>query len=444
MTTIAPDATPMAPAAERARATFPCFDGLRALAAVMVVVHHAASLAGPDRTPRAIFVPAEVMDAGVAVFFVLSGFLIYRPFAAAHHSGANRQPTLAFWWRRLLRLVPAYWLALTFFWFIGSFDLGSHWWRYYLFVQVYSRSTALGQLVQAWSLCTEVSFYLAIPVWAFLVAKVVRDRRHATAVNLAGCAALYVGAFVSRAVITQRDPNWRGISFQWLPTNADLFAVGMAVAVLSVAAAENDRLRSTASRLAQPAIVWGLAAAALLAWYAWRIGSPPGDPLAPGGGYRGFFWQRRQFTLGLLSLLLLVPAVFGDQARDPLRRLLRWRPIAWVGIVSYGLYLWHFDWMKRALARPGNPATGTEGWPGWFSLPSGTTGFLAVLAIGMGAGLVFAAASWYLAEQPLLRFKGLVGSRSPGNVAPGPVSRLEQDVLAVGTVRPSRDRDGEH
>ncbi len=124
--------------------TFPCFEGLRALAAMMVVVHHAASLAGPESTPHAIRVPAEVMDSGVAVFFVLSGFLIYRPFAAAHHGGRPLPASLAFWWRRLLRLVPAYWLALTFFWVIGSFELGRDWWRYYLPADLFARDRPRG------------------------------------------------------------------------------------------------------------------------------------------------------------------------------------------------------------------------------------------------------------------------------------------------------------
>ena len=411
----AADAAVTAPGATaKPRVTFPCFEGLRALAAVMVVVHHAASLAGPAHTPRAIFVPAEVMDSGVAVFFVLSGFLIYRPFAAAHRASGVQPPTLAFWWRRLLRLVPAYWLALTFFWFLGSFDLGRDWWRYYLFLQIYSRTTVLGGLVQAWSLCTEVTFYLLVPLWAFVVAKVVRDRRRATAVDLAGCALLLLAAVASRALISHRNPTWRGMAFQWLPTNLDLFAVGMAVAVLSVAAAESDRLRATATRLAQPAFAWWLAAVAVFAWYAWRVGAPAGAQLAdPNGAYRGWFWQQRQLTLALLSLLLLVPAVFGDQDRDPVRGLLRWRPIAWVGAVSYGLYLWHFDWMKRALPHPGNAITGAGGWPGWFHLPDGARGFLVLLAIGTIAGLLFAAVSWELVERPLGRFKSLVGPRRP-------------------------------
>ena len=96
----------------------------------MVVVHHSVATAGRGRT-GALWTPSEVFDAGVAIFFVLSGFLIYRPFAAAHAEGRSPQRTISFWWRRLLRIVPAYWLVLTFFWkVVPTYELGEQWWRF--------------------------------------------------------------------------------------------------------------------------------------------------------------------------------------------------------------------------------------------------------------------------------------------------------------------------
>jgi peptidoglycan/LPS O-acetylase OafA/YrhL len=397
------------------RAHYATFEGLRAMAAVMVVVHHAASIAGPDATSRWVRVPAEVMDGGVAVFFVLSGFLIYRPFALRHRSGTAAPPTVLFWWRRIVRLVPAYWLALTFFWFLGAFDLGDDWWRYYLFLQTYSRTTTLGGLVQAWSLGTEVAFYLLIPVWAGAISRLLPRRALAGWGDLAGCGLLYVMALAARQLISSANPTWRGLSFQWLPTNLDLFAVGMAVAVLSVHAAEGGRLGELTARLARPAVAWWAAAIGLFAWYAVRVGPPSGAMLAdPNGAYTGIFWQQRQFVLGLFTALILVPAVFGDDTRGLVPRVLRCRPIAWIGAMSFGIYLWHFDWMKRAVPRT-NGITGEQLWPGWGELPGGTLGFWYILAIGLGIGCVAAALSWSLLEQPLQRHRDLVRRRGPIN-----------------------------
>lgn len=380
------------------------------MAAVMVVVHHANALAGPNHTAGYIRVPAEVMDSGVAVFFVLSGFLIYRPFALAHHLGTPVPGTAAFWWRRLLRLVPAYWAALTFFWVLGSYDLGGDWWRYYSFGQIYSRSTTFGGLVQAWSLCTEVTFYLLVPVWAGALRRIV-GRRLSVRTDLAAVAVLYACGFLARAIISSVDPTWRGLSFQWLPANLDLFATGMAVAVVSVWAADGGRVGDVMARIAARAELWWAAALLLFAWYAIRVGGPSLDNLGdPNGAYTGFFWQQRQFLLGLFTLLIMVPAVFGPQDRGPVRALLRWRPIAWVGAVSYGLYLWHFDWMKRALPQF-NGFTGDLVRPGWMELPAGVAGFWYLLAIGMGVGCLAAALSWSLLEEPLQRFKNAIRRR---------------------------------
>ena len=396
--------------AARPRVHYPCLEGLRALAALMVVVHHASSLAGPAHTPGWVRVPAEVMDSGVAIFFVLSGFLIYRPIAAAHQAGEAPAAWAGFLWRRLLRLVPAYWLALTFFWVAGSFDLGDDWWRYYFFLQIYSRTTALGGLVQAWSLCTEVTFYLAIPLWSILHRAVRRGRPVSFAQELVGCAALAFAAIVARGIISSRNPTWRGLSFQWLPTNLDLFSAGMVVAVVSVHAASSPALSKLLGRLARFAEPWWLAGAALFCWYAIRVGPAAGAQLAdPNGAYTGVFWQQRQLVLALLGLLLLVPAAFGQQDVGVVRSVLRLRPIVWVGGVSYGLYLWHFAWMQRAVPRPGG-FIGQEGGAGWFPADTAPT-FLPVLAIGVGVGLVAAAVSWYLLEQPLQGLKGLVGGR---------------------------------
>jgi len=389
-----------------ARVHFGGFEILRAIAAVMVVIHHAGSYAGEANT-GSLYALTAVMDSGVAVFFVLSGFLIYRPFVAAQVEGRPAQRTGTFWWRRVLRIVPAYWVTLTFFWALGAFDLGSEWWRFYLFLQIYSPSTVLNGVTQAWSLCTEMTFYLVIPVWALGIAAVVRRGRTAgqtAAIHLAGCALLWIGGTLSRIAVEAWVPSKRGIAFDWLPTNLDLFATGMALAVLSVWSTHDDRLKRRLDRLAGRVEPWWLAAGALFLWYAYEVG--PADFVT---GYSGWFWHRRQITLGLFTLLLMVPAVFGPQDRTWARRAWSWKPLVWVGAVSYGIYLWHFDWMKRSITSEAGP--GKPGWPGWVHSPLGDSNFAYLLVVGLGTGALFAAVSWYLLEEPLQRFKG--GLRRP-------------------------------
>jgi peptidoglycan/LPS O-acetylase OafA/YrhL len=390
----------------RASVHFAGFELLRAVAAAMVVVHHADSLAGAANTGR-LHALASVGDAGVGVFFVLSGFLIYRPFVDAHASGRAPQHPLPFWWRRLLRIVPAYWLVLTFFWALGSFSLGADWWRFYLFLQIYAPETALGGVVQAWSLCTEMAFYLLVPGWAALVGLTARrvGRAPSASAHLAGATMLWLGGFASRWAMEAWWPSRRALSFNWLPTNLDLFAAGMALAALSIWVAQRPERAQQFGRAAAPAGAWWAAGALLYGWYAYRIGPAPSFEV----GYQGWFWHRRQLVLGAFTVLLLVPAVFGPQDRGIVRRVWGWRPLAWVGTVSYGLYLWHFDWMKRSISA--FDGFGGLRWRGWFATVPGDSDLWLLLGVGMGVGLLFAALSWYLLEQPLQRFKGAVRPR---------------------------------
>lgn len=377
------------------RRHFAGFEALRAVAAAMVVVHHAVALSGPARAGR-LATPAAVMDGGVAIFFVLSGFLIYRPFVAAALEGRSHPSWRSFWWRRALRIVPAYWVALTFFWVAGAFELGPNWWRYYLFLQIYDRYTSFGGIVQAWSLCTEVSFYALIPLWASALAAAARRLRGRALVvaHLVGCAVLWAGGVAGRFAMEQWWPSRRGISFNWLLTNLDLFATGMALAVVSAWAATEPGVGARLDRWARSVWPWWAFALGLFAWYAYRVGPVPFDP-----GYTGWFWHRRQFVLAAISALLMIPAVFGPTDRGVLRRLWAARPLVWVGTVSYGWYLWHFDWMKRSVSVPGQP--------GWDAALAGDASLVYLLAVGFGLGLGSAALSWHLLEQPLQRWKDL-------------------------------------
>ncbi len=385
------------------------------MAAGAVVFHHSVAHAWPqyDNVPL-VQVPllaklAHVMDGGVAVFFVLSGFLIYRPFVAAHLAGRPQMPARRFYWRRLLRIVPAYWVALSFFWAIGQYHLGGpgQAWRYYAFAQIYDRNTVLGGIVPAWSLNTEISFYLLIPAYAWLLGRLAQawaargegeQGRVARRASVEGAAALmlFAAGYLARQVVSVADPGWRGLSFNWLLTNIDFFAAGMVVAVLSAwAVAQPDRLRWTGALGRSPGACWA-AAAVVFTWFAWQIG-----PAGFATGYRGGYWQLRAAVLALVSLLLLVPAVFGDQDRGAVRRALRWGPVQWLGTVSYGLYLWHLPFLDR-LDTHTNPITGVVEWKGWIS---GTIHLPAALLVAFGFGLACAAASHYVVERPLQRFK---------------------------------------
>jgi len=352
------------------------------------------------------------MDAGVAVFFVLSGFLIFRPHAVALIAGRPGQRAAAFWWRRILRIVPAYWVALTVLWAMGNFDLGDKWWRHYLFLQPFDRYTALAGLVPAWSLSTELCFYLLVPPFAAAVRWLVASRgaagtgeRQRALTVAAAVAVLGLLGPVARATA----PTWAGenraLSFQWLPTNLDLFAAGMLLAVLSAWAASNPGPRARIDAVARPAWIWWGGAVTVFLLYAYLVG---GVDFAV--GHQGWSWQRRQVSFTACGVLLLVPAVLGPQDEGLLRRAWTWRPLVWVGTVSYGLYLWHVGVLERLVDQPPDPFTGAGGWDGWLPDRFDPPHVVLLLVITMAGALAVAAVSWYLLERPLQRFKGLLDS----------------------------------
>ena len=148
------------------------------------------------------------------VFFAISGFLLYRPFVVAH-AGMRPAPRVgAYARRRLLRILPAYWLALTILsiWPGVEGAFGDRWWVYYGFGQVYSVHTLIGGLAVAWSLCVEMSFYVLLPFFAAFVAWLVGRRRDprrwwvAEAIALAAFAC--IGIVASAFVHDHTVPYW--------------------------------------------------------------------------------------------------------------------------------------------------------------------------------------------------------------------------------------------
>jgi peptidoglycan/LPS O-acetylase OafA/YrhL len=185
---------------------YPCFDGLRAIAASTIVVFHVASTSGATVAGGYGRYFAR-LDIGVAVFFVVSGFLLYRPFVTAHVAGPGALPWREFWWRRVLRIYPAYWVALTaaiLLFHSTNLHGVAEYVRYYALVQIYTPNYGIDGIVQTWTLAVEVSFYAALPLYAGLLGRVTAHvpRSKALAFELLGAGVLYAGGLTTRR---QRD-----------------------------------------------------------------------------------------------------------------------------------------------------------------------------------------------------------------------------------------------
>jgi peptidoglycan/LPS O-acetylase OafA/YrhL len=316
-------------------------DGLRALAALSVLTYHVALWAGLTRNGPLAPLFAE-LKAGVAVFFVISGTLLYLPFARAIRDRAPLPRLGAFACRRAARIVPAYWAALAVWALIAprSGALGADGWRYWALGQIYSSRTLLGGLGVAWSLCVEGTFYAALPLAAAVLWRRARTAgdRGAARLQLTSLAAAALACVLMRLLAAGSPlapiPSRAAILATALPGFLDYFAIGMALAVL-VGEVEAGRWRPHwLVRLAlRPGRCAALAAAAGLLALAFQHG----DLLLSLYGVATH--AATGIAAGLLVLAVVVPGA--SAGGGPLVQLLESPPAAFLGRVSYGVYLWH-------------------------------------------------------------------------------------------------------
>jgi peptidoglycan/LPS O-acetylase OafA/YrhL len=370
---------------------FPCFDGLRALAALLVIGVHTSFVSG-FTTRDYLGIYTSRLEIGVSVFFVISGFLLYRPFAGAHF-GLSRQPgTRKFWSRRLKRIIPAYWLAFIVISYILHTDPIRHGWGspfiYLGFAQIYFPSHVLTGLSQAWSLCTEMTFYLLLPAWALFMGTRSRSPRDQLRLELFGLAGLAAFSFAFRIVVLSFPHGYAGeIMPNWLPAYGDLFALGMLLAVVSCWLAAENRRPASLWHPALPWVSWGLAAVFFVAV------SNIGLPIKPDIASPIPQSLARQTLYGLFAFFVVLPAVVGTQEKGLIRRSLQLRPIALIGVVSYGVYLWHEAWIE-------------EFWH-WTGHPLFRMSFLAMILAVTALAVASASLSYAFVERPVR----LVGRR---------------------------------
>jgi len=410
---------------------FANFDGLRAIAAVSILLLHTAWVSG--FTVRAsLGAYTSRLEIGVSVFFLISGFLLYRPFAVSHLTGRRSPNARRFWERRILRIVPAYWLALTLLTYVfhlvtmgpGIGEALIH----YFFLQIYFPKAVFFGITQAWSICTEMSFYLFLPLYAAVVGIRRLAQARQLVVELVGIVTLFAISLAFRwwsihlPVIIVVHGHFEAVCYpncsttaplpalmvDWLPARLDLFAFGMLLAVLSAWWAERDSEPAWLSNRWVPWLSWGGAAVAF--FWSSHLG------VSRSVLFLTTPWQgiQLQTLYGVFAFLLLLPAVFGPQGRETslIRRLLQSWPVASMGVISYGIYLWHLDLIHTVLS-----------WTGY--KPQATPYWILALAV-LALTTVAASISYFGLERPILRIKNHLGW---WNRAPGPTGADSAEVL---------------
>lgn len=377
---------------------FPLFDSLRGIAALSVFAVHlpfAAMMSSENPVRPYLF----ELNVGIAVFFLISGFLLYRPFARARCAGDRAPANLPYAERRALRIFPAYWVALIFTVLLvgasGEAQTASAVFTphgvfaYFGLLQAYDSDTLFGGISAAWTLCVEVSFYAMLPLWAMLLRRFpCRSRREFLRSELLTLGGLFVIGATWTSVAALNSQPTAAVFFDvtqfkpWLyvlPAYLDDFALGMALAVLSVAVADRS-LQPKAVRVIDraPWLPWLFAALAFFLMahlYGWFPNSWATQTIA------------RHELQAVFAFALLLPAVFGDPDRGVVRKLLANRVLLWIGLVSYGMYLWHAAIMSKLADLGALDGLGSLGY----------------IAAALSLSLLAAAGSFYGIERYALR-----------------------------------------
>jgi peptidoglycan/LPS O-acetylase OafA/YrhL len=376
---------------------YPCLNGLRLIAATMVVLTHAAFFTGRyhEDGPGRLFAR---LDSGVALFFVLSGFLLSLPMLRAVADGRPRPRTAAYLWRRALRVLPVYWLtvAVALVLFPGQNGVGAaDWVRHLLLGQIYGWAWLHEGLTHTWSLCTEVSFYAVLPLLVAGLALLSGDRWRPGRV-LAGLGVLTVLGLVWLAWSESDDRISAPVNL-WLPSFLTWFGAGMAMAVLVVTGRSWRPVRLAHDLGSSPGTCWAIAGALF-----WIACTPVAGAIGLTGDAAGPAVIRNLLYTGVATMVVL-PLVFGDQRAGLARRVLASGPVSYLGEISYGIFLFHLVVLTGFYALIDRPTFTGEVW--------------STFAVGWLGGTVLAALSYRLLERPLMtRWRALVperGARTP-------------------------------
>lgn len=386
-------------------AHFPCLDAYRGIGMLMVLLSHASFATG--NTQSALGPYLSRFELAVPMFFMLSGFLLYRPYASAACAGRSPLAARRFLRRRSLRIFPGYWAALV--GIVALFGAGVlddlwAWVCNLLLLQQFGVDEPM-RITQAWSIGVELSFYLLLPLYGGLLHRSVTrspnvDPRR---LLLAGTVGLLIIGWGFRLLVVATAPasddpsflgSWQAHSLNWLPMYLDFFAIGMALAIWSSGAAAGLPVPHPIRWLGEhPAACWAFAG---LTFLLVAQMDPPPTPF----GLNGAEYLPRQAAYSLGSAVWLAPAFFGDQSAGRLRRMLASRPLTWLGAISLSFYLWHLELIHQAQKWTVPDYDELEGLARAFAGDFWTVSVVAIVATTVVAAIVHR-----LVEVPFLRLK---------------------------------------
>ena len=318
----------------------PSLTGVRALAAMLVVGTHAAYTTG-KYTHGFVGLVYSRLEIGVPIFFVLSGYLLFRPWVKAAVTAGAAPSLKRYAWHRVRRIMPAYVVTVLAAYLIYHFrdggpNPGHTWWglfRNLTLTQIYTDNYGFALLhqglTQMWSLAVEVAFYVALPLLAYLLMVLLCRRHWRPGLLLAGLGGLFLISPAWLVLVHTTDFLPDGAKL-WLPGYLAWFLGGMLLTVLA----------------AMKVRVYGFVAIPL-ALICYLIVCTPiaGEPQTSPTGLAQALVKMVFYTV--IATLLVAPLALGDSGWYS--NVLASRPMVWLGEISYEIFLVHLVLMEISM-----------------------------------------------------------------------------------------------
>ena len=388
---------------------FPVLDTMRAIGAMAVLTTHSAFHSGDYLDNGLLGALLSRLDVGVALFFVLSGFLLSRPWFARASEDRPAPDVRSYYRKRLLRIYPVYAVTVVLSLTLISDNAGrspSEWLRALALVDPYVGSRPHQGLTQMWSLSVELAFYAVLPLLMLLVLGRRGNRPDPRRVlgtlgALAGLAAWWHLDLGGR--VQEHTP---GNPMLWLPGYLTWFAVGIGFAyahVLREAAREPGRALRVLSHLgAMPGTCW-VTAGGLMLVAATPVAGPtllyvatPGQSLA------------KNLLYAVVAGLVVLPGIFGP-AGSRYVRVLSWGPLRHLGHISFSIFCIHLPILWGVVEVAGFQVFAGHGLEMW--------------SLTVGLTLVASEALYRLVERPFMRLAHAGTARAPGPAAAPPTRK---------------------
>ena len=362
-------------------AELPALTGLRGLAAFWVLLYHVWVEATPRLMTLGSFDLTPLFSggwAGVDIFFTLSAFLLTLPYASRQLAGAPRPSLRQYWLRRIQRIMPAYYaqlvvlVALAALFGIGTLPTAPQVLGNLLLLNNFGAFGVMPINPVTYTIAIEFGFYLLLPLLALWL----RPGRWAW-LALAAILITQLWRHLMLPQVVHLPVPLRVIALEQLPGRLDQFVVGMLAAYAYTRAAASGRLGTPLRN--DLLLLTGVALFAALLWAIhYTIGTFwEGAPLL-------FVWHG---LAGVATALILYACACGSRLG---RLAFDVPPLRWLGLISFGLYLWHFpvlQWLDAAHAFDAI---------GGYRLPW-------MLPVVLGLSCAIAAVSFRWIERPFLR-----------------------------------------